>query len=110
MTDPVGAPGTVYTATVGTSNVVFSDDFESNTGWTPTNLGAATGDWQRGVPVDDNGWDYDPASDYDGSGSAYLTQNQNGNTDVDDGAVRLTSPRWTSRVRSRASPTRTTCT
>lgn len=92
VTDPAGAPGSVYTALVGTSNVVFSDDFELDTGWSPTNLGAGSGDWQRGVPVDDGGWDYDPASDYDGSGSAYLTQNEDGNTDVDDGAVRLTSP------------------
>ena len=45
--------------------------------------------------MNDGGWSYDPASDGDGSGSAYLTQNQSGNTDVDGGAVRLTSPRST---------------
>ena len=56
------------------------------------NLGATSGDWQRGVPVNDPGWQYDPISDSDGSGQCYLTQNQMGNTDVDDGAVRLTSP------------------
>jgi hypothetical protein len=71
---------------------VFSDNFETDTGWTAENLGASSGDWQRGVPVDDDGWDYDPESDSDGSGQCYLTQNQTGNTDVDGGAVRLTSP------------------
>ncbi|MFT5153419.1 MAG: hypothetical protein ACI841_003419 [Planctomycetota bacterium] len=92
FTDPPNAPGTVYTAQVGTITQVFGDNFESDTGWSPTNLGASTGDWQRGVPVDDNAWDYDPPSDSDGSGSAYLTENQNGNTDVDGGAVQLESP------------------
>ncbi|HJO25851.1 MAG TPA: M12 family metallo-peptidase [Planctomycetota bacterium] len=89
---PAGAPGTVHSADVGTPTVVFADDFETNTGWVAVNLGASSGDWQRGVPVDDSGWDYDIDADYDGSGSCYLTQNQTGNTDVDDGAVELTSP------------------
>ncbi len=70
----------------------FADDFESDLGWTTENLGATSGLWERGVPVDDDNWDYDPATDGDGSGSCYLTENQLGNTDVDDGAVRLTSP------------------
>jgi hypothetical protein len=91
--EPSGAPLDVYEATaLGTLTPVFGDDFESNLGWTPTNLGASSGDWQRGVPVNDAGWDYDPASDADGSGQCWLTQNQSGNTDVDGGAVRLTSP------------------
>ena len=89
---PDGAPGVVHAADVGNALVVFADDFETNTGWSAVNLGASSGDWQRGVPVDDSGWDYDPAADYDGSGSCYLTQNQTGNTDVDGGAVELTSP------------------
>jgi hypothetical protein len=56
------------------------------------NLGATSGDWERGVPVNDPGWQYDPLSDSDGSGQCFLTQNQVGNTDVDGGAVELTSP------------------
>ena len=92
VTAPDGAPGNVYTAVVGDLTEVFVDNFETNQGWTAVNLGASSGDWQRGVPVDDGSWQYDPASDYDGSGSCYLTQNESGNTDVDGGAVELTSP------------------
>ncbi len=93
FTDPWNAP-TIYfsrTAIYGVS-VSLEDDFETDQGWFAENLGATSGDWQRGVPVNDPGWDYDPAADADGSGQCYLTQNQAGNTDVDDGAVRLTSP------------------
>ncbi|MHC4218074.1 MAG: S8 family serine peptidase [Planctomycetota bacterium] len=90
--NPANAPTGTYTPMVGTETVAFSDNFEADQGWTAENLGASSGDWQRGVPVDDPGWQYDPASDGDGSGQAYLTQNETGNTDVDGGAVRLTSP------------------
>ncbi len=89
---PTGAPGSVHTAIVGSNTIVFTDDFESDQGWTPSNLGASTGDWERGVPVNDSGWDYDPISDSDGSGQCYLTMNSVGNTDIDGGSVRLTSP------------------
>ena len=89
---PADAPNTVYDALVGEPVTVFADDFETDQGWTAENLGASSGDWQRGVPVNDPDWDYDPMSDSDGSGRCYLTLNQYGNTDVDDGAVRLTSP------------------
>ena len=92
QTDPSGAPTSVYSAQVGSVMLTFGDDFEADNGWSPTNLGATTGDWQRGVPVDDASWDYDPHSDSDGSGSAYLTQNELGNTDVDGGTVQLESP------------------
>ena len=75
-----------------TLSPIYYDDFEQNTGWTVENLGATSGDWERGVPVNDPGWAYDPTSDSDDSGQCYLTQNELGNTDVDGGAVRLTSP------------------
>jgi hypothetical protein len=77
---------------VGELVVLFADDFETDQGWTAVNLGATSGDWQRGVPVNDPDWDFDPIADSDGSGQCYLTQNELGNTDVDDGAVRLISP------------------
>ncbi len=92
VVSPTGAPGSVHTAVVGSNTVVFADDFETDQGWTATNLGASTGEWERGVPVNDSGWDYDPVSDSDGSGQCYLTMNSFGNTDIDGGSVRLTSP------------------
>ena len=93
FTDPTNAPATAFVAVSAIGQVVtFSDDFEADLGWVAENLGATSGDWQRGVPVDDDGWDFDPPADSDGSGKAYVTQNTLGNTDVDDGAVRLTSP------------------
>jgi hypothetical protein len=73
-------------------NPVFADNFETNTGWVAENLGATDGDWERGIPVNDPNWAYDPVSDSDGSGRCYLTANRLGNSDVDNGAVRLTSP------------------
>ena len=73
-------------------STIFADDFETDAGWSVENLGATSGDWERGVPVNDSGWAYDPAADSDGSGACYLTENATGNTDVDAGAVRLTSP------------------
>ncbi|MCA9278827.1 MAG: hypothetical protein H6815_11600 [Phycisphaeraceae bacterium] len=92
QTDPSNAPASLFTAVAGQVSVAIDDNFQTNMGWTAANLGATTGDWQRGVPVNDPSWAYDPESDSDGSGSCYLTQNQTGNTDVDDGAVELTSP------------------
>jgi hypothetical protein len=85
------APSSPFTAIVATgSTVTFEDDFETNKGWTVSG-NAATGQWQRGVPVGggDRG---DPPTDYDGSGQCYLTGNTDGDSDVDDGTTILTSP------------------
>jgi hypothetical protein len=70
----------------------FADNFQTDKGWATEILGATAGGWQRGVPVNDPTWQYTPATDADGSGSCFLTQNTAGNSDVDNGAVRLTSP------------------
>jgi hypothetical protein len=92
-TDPSNAPTAVYSIDIGTTAVIFSDNFQTDQGWTATTSGGPTsGNWQRGVPVNDPGWDYDPVSDSDGSGQCYLTQNATGNTDVDGGTVHLMSP------------------
>jgi len=86
-------PAAPYEAIVATDVIaVMADNFETDLGWTTEILGASSGQWQRGVPVNDPGWEYDPASDGDGSGRCYLTHNVAGNSDVDNGAVRLTSP------------------
>ncbi|MEA3297517.1 MAG: lectin like domain-containing protein [candidate division Zixibacteria bacterium] len=90
--NPPTAPSTVYSCIVGTVITLMSEDFESPAGWTTDYQSATNGFWQCGIPVDDAGWDYDPATDGDGSGSCYLTENQLGNTDVDNGSVILQSP------------------
>ncbi|MCK4659826.1 MAG: hypothetical protein KAV82_09930 [Phycisphaerae bacterium] len=91
-TSPLAAPADIHTAAVTGIVVLFADNFETENYWAPENLGATSGQWERGVPVDDDNWEYDPASDSDGSSQCYLTQNTIGNSDVDDGAVQLTSP------------------
>jgi hypothetical protein len=92
VTQPANAPDAVFTATVGTYATTFHDDFEQDDGWLVENLGANDGVWERGVPVNDPNWPYDPFSDADGSGQCYLTANRLGDSDVDAGSVRLTSP------------------
>jgi hypothetical protein len=89
---PETAPDEVYAAGVGIRQFSCRDDFETDNGWFEENLGASSGDWERDVPIDDDGWDFDPPADSDGSGKCYVTSNDLGNSDVDNGAVRVTSP------------------
>ena len=91
QTSPSGAPQNFFTALSADSvTAVFADDFETNLGWT-TSGDAVDGQWGRGVPIGggDRG---DPAADNDGSGNCFLTDNTDGNSDVDDGRTILTSP------------------
>ncbi|MEM7585969.1 MAG: trypsin-like peptidase domain-containing protein, partial [Acidobacteriota bacterium] len=70
----------------------FRDDFETDQGWMVDDDGSlSAGTWERGIPAG-YGMRNDPPWDGDSSGSAYLTFNSGGNTDVDGGATRLTSP------------------
>ena len=90
MTDPSDSPSSAFAALAATNiNTVAAFDFESATGWTVSG-DATDGQWQTGVPA--NGGRGDPPSDYDGSGSCYLTDNVAGNSDVDGGTTILTSP------------------
>ncbi|MEM6674092.1 MAG: zinc-dependent metalloprotease [Planctomycetota bacterium] len=91
-TAPADAPTAFYGAFSGIAQALFADAFDQERGWSVVDLGATTGAWERGVPVDDPGWQYDPVGDADGSGASYLTENRPGNTDVDDGATALVSP------------------
>jgi len=91
-TAPCNAPTTVYRVPIVGQTTLFADSFDTDRGWTSDIVGATSGQWERGVPVNDPNWAYDPPADADGNGWCFLTQNAFGNTDVDDGTVRLYSP------------------
>ncbi len=83
--------GTFQAVSANTLTSVFFDSFDTDQGFTVTG-NAATGMWERGVPV--NCARGDPPSDYDGNGWAYLTENNPNdcNSDIDGGTTRLISP------------------
>lgn len=70
----------------------FVDDFQYNLGWTSVQGGATSGFWTRGIPVADPNWTIAPATDSGGDGWCFLTGNYYGNSDVDNGTVKLISP------------------
>lgn len=91
--NPGQAPTIMHEVVVASHTFLdFRDDFELDTGWTVTNDPALLdGAWDRGIPV--GGGDLgDPAADADGSGQCYLTDNIDGDSDVDGGWTTLTSP------------------
>jgi len=90
FTAPNLAPSTTFSTIVATSvSTSFSDNAETDLGYSVSGP-AVDGQWDRGVPV--NGGRGDPATDADGSGRAWLTDNVAGNSDVDSGETILTGP------------------
>lgn len=92
FTSPDNAPTDAYNV-ISASDAgptVFDDDFEADLNWTVTG-NATTGQWERGLPAG-GGNRGDPPADADGSGFCYLTGNQPGDSDVDNGSTVLTSP------------------
>jgi len=88
---PADGAASAFTAEVFSSvDLVFADNFQTNNGWSVSGS-VDDGAWERAIPAGGGGRG-DPVSDFDGSGRCYLTDNVEGNSDVDGGTTTLTSP------------------
>ncbi len=93
ITDPSNAPASSYAA-IGATDLIlaYENDFESNSvGWIVSNdPGLSAGAWERGNPAgtDTRG---EPEAARDGL-ICFVTENGNGNFDIDGGCTTLTSP------------------
>lgn len=72
--------------------VVLEDNAESGADWSVVNESLDSGAWTVPPQVPSGGGARrDPANDFDGSGSCFMTENGSGDTDVDGGPTRLIS-------------------
>lgn len=94
LTSPAGAPADVYRSVSDAAPITFFvDDCETDTGFIVQG-NATDGQWDRGVPVMTVPFRGDPPADSDGSGQCWLTDNVDGNSDVDGGTTILVSPQY----------------
>ncbi len=96
VTLPSDAPTSFFSTLVGSPTTIFSDNFETNQGWTTGPDTAPVGLWQRVEPI---GTFAAPAADTTADGTfCWVTQQSGafgeaaGTNDVDGGLVRLVSP------------------
>ena len=93
VSSPNNAPGDSFSA-LGATDIIlaFEQSFESNAiGWVVTNDASTTsGQWERGNPTG-NSTRGEPGSAADGN-FCLLTENGNGNFDIDGGCTTITSP------------------
>jgi hypothetical protein len=97
ITAPSGAPAATYTTESVTAvlGTVFADSMETVVpGWTVSNgVGLTDGAWDAAPGIPLGGGDRgDPPTAAGGSGKCFLTDNVDGDSDVDGGETRLDSP------------------
>lgn len=92
--DSDGLPGGAFHRTFSACavNATLVDNAESGADWSVVSQSITDGAWSSTpeVPVG-GGVRNDPATDFDGSGKCFLTDNVAGNSDVDGGPTRLIS-------------------
>jgi hypothetical protein len=93
---PAGAPASFYSAAVGTLTTAFTDNFETDLGWTvSSDAGLLSGAWVRVDPI---GTGAQPENDVDAGGTQCFVTGQGvaggavGDNDIDGGATALISP------------------
>lgn len=95
VTSPGSAPTSAHSFTIGAIGTIFSDDFESNQGWTAGVAGdtATAGVWQRAAPALTTA---QPDADHSASGTLCFVTDALGGAandhDVDGGFTTLLSP------------------
>ena len=90
-----GSPEHPYWATAATDYApTFEDDFEADEGWSSSWEHALAGFWVRGVPVEDPYSSWGPTTDASGQEGICFVTGNHVREDVDEGIVRLWSPRF----------------